>query len=83
MKRADGGYRPAYNIELAADSGHQVIVGVAATNVGSDMAQAPPMVAQVQARLDQLPEQWLMDGGFAGHAAIEAVEAAGPQGRRC
>ena len=83
MKMADGGYRPAYNIQLAADSGHQVIVGVDATNVGSDMAQAPPMVAQVQARLDQLPEQWLMDGGFAGHAAIEAeaVEAAGPQVR--
>src|SRR5437899_3597675 len=83
MKMADGGYRPAYNIELAADSGHQVIVGVEATNVGSDMAQAPPMVAQVQARLDQLPERWLMDGGFAGHAAIEAeaVEAAGPQVR--
>lgn len=79
MKMADGGYRPAYNIELAADSGHQAIVGVDATNVGSDMAQAPPMVAQVHERLDTLPAQWLMDGGFAGHAAIAAVEAAGPQ----
>src|SRR5881227_2719731 len=78
---ADGeaGPRPAYNIELAADSGHQVIVGVDATNVGSDMAQAPPLVAQVKGRLAELPAQWLMDGGFAGHAAIEAVEAAGPQ----
>ena len=79
MKMADGGYRPAYNIELAADSGHQVIVGVDVTNSGSDMAQAPPMVAQVEERLDRLPAQWLMDGGFAGHAAIEDVEAAGPQ----
>ncbi len=41
MKMADGGYRPAYNSALAADSGHQGIVGVDATNVGSDMAQAP------------------------------------------
>jgi len=79
MKMADGGYRPAYNIELAADSGHQVIVGVDATNIGSDIAQAPPMVAQVEERLERLPAQWLMDGGFAGHAAIEDVEAAGPQ----
>jgi transposase len=79
MKMADGGFRPAYNSELAADSGHQVIVGVAATNSGSDKAQAPPMVAQVEERLDRLPAQWLMDGGFAGHAAIDAVEAAGPQ----
>jgi DDE family transposase len=79
MKMADGGYRPAYNIQLAADSGHQVIALVAATNVGSDKAQAPSMVTQVKDRLDALPAQWLMDGGFAGHAAIEAVEAAGPQ----
>jgi hypothetical protein len=79
MKMADGGYRPAYTSALAADSGHQVIVGVAATNVGSARAQAPPMVTQVHARLDSLPAQWLRDGGFAGHAAIEAVEAAGPQ----
>jgi transposase len=81
MKMADGGYRPAYNSQLAADRGHQVIVGVGATTCGSDKAQAPPMVAQVEARLHTLPAQWLMDGGFAGHAAIEAVEAAGPQVR--
>jgi transposase len=79
MKMADGGYRPAYNIELAADSGHQAIVGVDVTNAGSDQQQAPPMVRQVKERLDALPGQWLIDGGFAAHAAIEQVEAAGPQ----
>jgi hypothetical protein len=79
MKMAAGGYRPAYNIQLAADSGHQVSVGVAATNVGSDKAQAPAMVAQVKERRHKLPRQWLMDGGCAGHAAMAAVEAAGPQ----
>jgi transposase len=78
MKMADGGYRPAYNIQLAADSGHQVIVGVDVTNVGSDQQQAPPMVRQVRERLGVLPAWWLIDGGFAAHAAIEQVEAAGP-----
>ncbi len=79
MKMADGGYRPAYNIQLAADSGHQAIVGVDVTASGSDQQQAPPMVRQVIERLDALPTQWLMDGGFAAHTAIEQVEAAGPQ----
>jgi len=79
MKMADGGYRPAYNIQLAADSGHQVIVGVDVTTTGSDQQQAPPMVQQVHERLDTLPGQWLMDGGFAAHTAIAQVEAAGPQ----
>ena len=45
MKMADGGFRPAYNIQLAADTAHQVIVGVEVSTSGSDMAQAPGMVA--------------------------------------
>jgi len=79
MKMADGGYRPAYNIQLVADSAHQVIVGVEVSTSGSDQQQAPPLMRQVYQRLGTLPEQWLMDGGFAAHAAIEQVEAAGPQ----
>ena len=51
MKMPDGGYRPAYNVQLAADTGHQAIVGVAVSSSGSDMAQAPAMVAQVRERL--------------------------------
>jgi hypothetical protein len=37
------------------------------------MAQLAPMVAQVEQRLGQAPEQWLVDGGFPGHAQIDAV----------
>jgi len=77
MKMADGGYRPAYNIQLAADTAQQVIVGVAVSTSGSDMALAPAMVAQVRERLGQLPPEWLMDGGFAGHSAIERASALG------
>jgi len=77
MKMADGGFRPAYNVQLAADTAHQVIVGVDVATSGSDMAQAPDMVAQVRRRLDRLPADWLMDGGFAGLAAIERASAQG------
>jgi transposase len=79
MKMPDGGFRPAYNIQLAADTAHQVIVGVDVTNEGSDMGQAPGMVEQVEQRTGELPAQWLMDGGFAKKASIEAVEAKGPE----
>jgi hypothetical protein len=77
MKMADGGFRPAYNVEFAADTAHRAIVGVAVTNAGSDLAQAPPMVAQVRERVGHLPGHWLVDGGFASHATIEAVGAQG------
>lgn len=79
MKMADGGFRPAYNIQFAADTANQVIVGVDVTNVGSDMGQAPAMVEQVEQRTGQVPDQWLMDGGFAKKESIEEVEAKGPE----
>lgn len=77
MKMPDGGYRPAYNLQFASDTAEQVIVGVSASNVGSDMGQAPDMLEQVMARLQQRPRDWLMDGGFASRAAIEYLEQRG------
>jgi transposase len=73
MKMGDGGFRPAYNVQFATDCASQVIVGVDAVTAGSDMAQLAPMVAQVEQRLGQAPQQWLVDGGFPGHAQIDAV----------
>lgn len=36
MKMADGGFRPAFNVQLAAETEHRLIVGVAVTNSGGD-----------------------------------------------
>ena len=71
MKMADGGYRPADNFEFATDTAHRVIVGVDVTNAGSDKAEMAPMLDQVQARMDRLPADWLMDGGFVTLAAVD------------
>jgi hypothetical protein len=72
MKMADGGYRPAYNFEFAADTVHRVIVGVDVTNAGSDKAEMAPMLDQVQERTERLPDDWLMDGGFVTLAAVDS-----------
>jgi len=77
MKMADGGFRPAYNFQFAADTANRVIVGVEVSNVGSDMGQAPGMVQQMEGRLGRLPNDWLMDGGFASRPSIEDIEAQG------
>jgi transposase len=69
MKMADGGFRPAFNLQFATDVDSRVIVGVAVTASGSDMGQLTPMLDQVEARLAQ-PEVVLVDGGYAKHAAI-------------
>ena len=71
MKMPDGGFRPAYNFQLAVDTSSRVVVGIDVTNSGSDQAQMPPMIDQVQDRCDDLPDNWLIDGGFANLLAIE------------
>ena len=74
MKMADGGFRPAMNVQFATDvSG--IIVGVDVTDQGTDEAQMPPMHARVVARYGQGPSQWLVDGGFVSKASIEAMAA--------
>jgi len=73
MKMGDGGLRPAFNVQLATTCEDQVIVGVAVTNAGSDMAQMAPMVEQVIERTGHTPQQWLVDGGFPAHEQIDAV----------
>ena len=75
MKMGDGGFRPAYNIELGTDTESQVIVGVDVVTTGSDMAQMAPMVEQVIKRCGKAPENWLVDGGFPAHDQIDAVAA--------
>ena len=75
MKMADGGFRPAYNFQLATATASQVIVGVEVTTSGSDQGQLAPMVEQIHDRFGQRPKEALVDGGFASHADIEAVSA--------
>lgn len=73
MKMGDGGFRPAFNVQFATTCEDQVIVGMDVVNAGSDMAQLSPMVEQVEKRLGQSPDEWLVDGGFPAHAQIDAV----------
>jgi transposase len=77
MKMADGGYRPAYNIEYAAATAGQVIVAVSVITAGSDMGQITPMLDQVEQRFDARPKEALADGGLAKHEDIEQAQRKG------
>jgi len=74
MKMADGGFRPAYNIQMASAGsplgGPRTIVAAQVTNVGSDMGSVTPMLAQIEARTGQLPEKLLADANHANHDCI-------------
>jgi len=73
MKMADGGYRPAYNVQLATDTATQIITGVDVVTTGGDQGQLAPMVEQHHQRYEEVPEAMLVDGGFVKKAAIEQV----------
>jgi len=77
MKMPDGGFRPAYNLEIATDVDSQVIVGVAVVTKGSDGGEAAPMAEQIDERTGHCPEAYLMDGGFATREDITALERQG------
>ncbi len=77
MRMPDGGYRPAYNVQLATDTESRAIVGVDATNAGSDGNQATPMREQIQRRTGLKEQEYLMDGDYVGLDSIEAAEKEG------
>ena len=79
MKMADGGFRPAMNVQLATDTESRIIVGVDVTNVGADQGQMVPMVEQIEKRTGRRPKQCAVDGGYTARDAIDAVEAAGTE----
>lgn len=77
MKMANGGFRPAYNVELATDTDSQVIIGVDVCNQGTDQGQALGMEEQVEKRTGKQPENYLVDGGFVDLKEITALEQKG------
>jgi hypothetical protein len=75
MKMADGGYRPAYNIEYSADTATLVIAAVQVTTSGSDAGQITRLDDQIHDRHGVYPQEALADGGFVRLEDIEAAQA--------
>ncbi len=77
MKMPDGGFRPAYNVQLATDVDSRFIVGARLVNVGSDSNQLKPSLDDVVARIGATPGAFLVDGGFVKLKAIDEAQARG------
>jgi transposase len=77
IKFSDGGCRPGFNVQFATDTATGVIVGVDVTNAGTDSEQMPPMLDQLQTRYEKIPDEILVDGGFASLDAIDSTEDQG------
>jgi IS5 family transposase len=60
-------------VELATATDSQVITGVDVTNSGGDQGQLAPMIEQHHERYERVPEEVLVEGGFAKKEDIEQV----------
>lgn len=72
MKMADGGFRPAYNVQFSSEM-NGFIVALEPVNHGTDAAEVPAMLDQIERRRERYPEELLADGGFASRFNIDAA----------
>jgi len=77
MKMANGGYNPAYNLQFATDTESRIIVGVQACNDGTDSHRLKPMLDELAQRVEHLPDQVLVDGGYMNFVAVERAAERG------
>src|SRR3546814_14316461 len=64
MKRADGGFRPAYNCQVATVAQGQIVVDITALACGPDRGLMRPMLERLEQRHGCRPRRHLVDGGF-------------------
>jgi len=76
MKMADGGFRPAYNVQIVSAPKSQVIVAVDIDTSGSDRGLARPALERL-GRAGTTPSDYLVDGGFTKNEDIEWAHAGG------
>ncbi|MHC4093762.1 MAG: IS1182 family transposase [Planctomycetota bacterium] len=77
MKMADGGIRPAYNMQLATDPTSGAIVGVDVVNKTADSNESGPLRDQVEHRTGRKVSEHLMDQGYVNMDQIDAAERTG------
>ena len=79
MKMANSGFRPAYNVQFATDADTRLIVSVDVINSSSDGGQMVPMYERIREDYGKVPDEYLVDGGFATVDDITCVEHSGTQ----
>ena len=75
MKMPNGGFNPAFNVQLASDPESRAIVGVTVSNSGADAPLSEPMRQQVEQRSGEKVSEHLIDGGYVSLDVIDTATA--------
>lgn len=77
IKMPDGGFRPAFNMQIASVAGEQIVVAVDVSTSSSDRGLARPILEKIAAVYGRAPKEHLVDGGFSKNDDIEWAHEAG------
>jgi len=76
MIMGNGGYNPAFNVQLAVDTNSRFIVGYDVIK-NLDSGQLSKMFAEVKENYNITPEQWLVDKGYLEFNDLIKVQKSG------
>ncbi len=78
MKMSDGGFRPAYNVQVMTDPLSGFIVGTAIDTTGSDRGLLVKAVDRIKLKYKTGPKVVLADGGYFAAPDIEKMHTQAP-----
>jgi transposase len=70
MKQRDGGYVPAYNVQVTTDAHDKVIVATGVSQSSADTHELEPALERVEENLGRKPEEAVADGGYESRETI-------------
>ena len=77
MKQSDGGYAPAYNVQLSMDAAAGVIIGVGVSQRLDDSQELMPAIERIEENVGKIPGQVVADGSYTSWENVIAMKGAG------
>jgi transposase len=77
VMKTGSGLRPAYNVQITADSAHGVIVAADVTNAENDTGQFQGQMEQVEENTGRRPETGLADTGYSDEGTYKYLAESG------
>lgn len=77
MGQPDGGYAPAYNVQISTDAHEKAIVSVSASQSPADQTLLPSAIEEIEKTAGTYPAQLVVDAGFTTREAVMTAEEKG------
>jgi len=77
MKQPDGSFAPGYNLQLATEASHKIVVAAVTSDRGADVGLLGEVMDAVKDASGKLPKQVLVDGGYVSAGNLEASQRRG------